>query len=62
MDSTRGSNYSRMETRPGAHTSSVLPVNADLQQAVLVEGGAHLQRPSGAFPQGGGNRQHLLLP
>lgn len=36
--------------------SSVLPVNADLQLAVLVEGRAHLQRACGTLPQGGNNR------
>lgn len=43
------------------HTSSVLPVDPDLQLAVLVEGRAHLQRARGPLGQGGTQKGDLLL-
>lgn len=45
----------------GMRTSSVLPVDPDLQLAVLVEGRAHLQRASGPLGQGGTQKGYLLL-
>lgn len=43
------------------HTAPVLPVNADLQLAVLVEGCADLQRACRALAQGGANwHDHFL--
>lgn len=46
------------------HTAPVLPVNADLQLAVLVEGGAHIQHIRDKA-LGDGDRvgaRRLLLP
>lgn len=43
------------------HTSSVLPVDPDLQLAVLVEGRAHLQGARGPLGQGGTQEGELLL-
>lgn len=42
-------------------TSPVLPVNSDLQLAVLVEGRSHLQGSGGTFGHGGTQRGYLLL-
>lgn len=44
-----------------AHTSPVLPVDSDLQLAVLVEGCADLQRARRAFGHGGTKQGYLLL-
>lgn len=51
-----------IQNRHMVHTSPVLPVNADLQLAVLVEGCADLQRACRALDQGGANgHDHFLL-
>lgn len=44
-----------------ARTSPVLPVDPDLQLAVLVEGRSHLQGSGGTFSHGGTERGYLLL-